>query len=287
MVTTTEIPTKLLVTAHDGTPLYHNGEKLYFRYDDMAKLPNVSKEELWMRLVKGSPYLKQKHFIDEDMFRMYFILSCDLLEGNVMVYGKERSGKSLWAYHLALRRREFFGIPAVFNRKPKKGFGDYETIPDDELKPELDKFNQIVKEIESLDLDDDDLLPTELETRIRELRFHNRSYVLDEAYKDVDRGHITNRTRAYGQLARQFGHLHTLFIFLSPDQGDITGRLIADRWTHRVECRYELGMCKYVITVNSPKVRGLVKTMELSPNRWGHIWNSYNLVGTTNLKFYN
>lgn len=267
--------------------IFEVDERLHFSWKDMADTETESGAESWLRLVNGSPNLKSKHFKDINKFRIYFLLTCDFLEGNVIITGKEGSGKSVFAYHLAYRRKQFFGIPALFNRKPKKAFGEYEVMPDDEFKSEIDKFNQLVKEIEALDLDDDEPLPSELQDRIEKLRFYRRTYVIDEAYKDVEKGHVTNRTRLYGQLARQFRHLHTTFVFISPDPDDITGRLIFDRQTHRVECRYRMGMCNYTILVNTPKVRGLVKNMELDPRIWGKIFNSYNLVGTTNMKVYN
>lgn len=266
------------MTSHNGKPLLSNGEKLYFSWRDMVD------EESWMRLTKGSPFLKAKHFKNTTAFKRYFILSCGLLTGCVEVYGRERSGKSLFAYHLAMQLRDLFDKPCVFNRKPKLGFGAYETMPDEEFKAELDKLNQLVNDIEKLSINDNDEYPIDIQKRISELKFCGKSYVDDEAYKDVEKSRRTNRTRAYGQLVRQMWHLDILFMFISPDVKDFDVRMIHDRVTHRVQCRYERGWCNYNITVNTPYINGIVKSMELQPSKWSHLWNSHNLVGVSNFR---
>lgn len=264
--TITEIPDSIRAAVPGGKDIFFTPE-------------DFTSEQAYLRLAKGSPYLTQADFVDINQYRRYFILSCGLLEGVVIVGGRERSGKSLFMYHLAYQIRELFGKPCVLNRKPRPGFGECYIIPDDEFKTELDKYNEIVKEVEALQLGDDSEFPPDIQQRLRELKFYSKVYVLDEAYRETAKDRRTNRARAYGELVRQWGHLHTLFIFASPNPRDIDVRLIYERKTHQVSCVYDEGKCHYKIFVNTPFIQGMVKAMELVPEEWGHIWYSHNLIG--------
>lgn len=252
------------------------GQSIQFHYTD------VTNKEAWVRFNKGSPYLKPMDFWDEDTFKKYYLIASGLIEGNVMVYGKERSGKSLFCYHIAKQRRDLFGIKCTLNRKPGRDFGDYDLMPDDEFKEELTKFNEIVKEIEALGTTVDEL-PRHLKQALEKLKFYKRTYLVDESYREVDKQHQTNRTKAYGDLVRQHGHLHSLFLFVSPDANDIAGRYIWNRRTHEVSCtKSGADCCKYGIWWCG---NDIVKTMELHPSEWGGLWDSYNLIGAAiNLK---
>lgn len=228
----------------------------------------------WERLKKGDPYLRVKDFVNPNKFKKYFLISVGLIEGTVIVHGKERSGKSLFSYHLAYEIRELFGKRCTLKPKPKKAFGDYDSITSEQLSDEIDKLKQLTGMAN--DLTEEDEIGEEVEQLLCQSKLYKRVFVVDESYQELENKRQTNVTIAYGRLIRQYGHLHTLFMFISPDQRDIARRLIYDRRTHEVSCAKYGGICHYTIFWKS---EGITRSMELNPKDWGWLWNSTNLVG--------
>jgi hypothetical protein len=237
-------------------------------------------DKAWERFKNGEPYLKIRDFACAKYFKKYFIISLGLLEGNCIVHGKEGGGKSLWAYHIAYQIKELFGKRCTLKPKPKKGFGDFDTITDEQVETEIEFLKELTGRAN--DLTEDDEISDDIQSLLAKSKLYNRVYVCDESYQELEKTRQTNVTRQYGRLVRQHRHLHTLFIFISPDKRDIAGRLIFDRRSHEVQCAKYGGSCHYTVIW---KNEGITKPMELSPKEWAWLWDSHNLVsGGSKLK---
>jgi len=261
MVTETEAPTFLDFNIPGCDPVRFWGSDL-------------TSEKAWRRIQKGFPYLRERDFAARGQFEKYWLVSAGLVAGAVMVSGLERSGKSLWVSHLAYQSKKHFGKRCTLNYKPKKGFGEFDYLDNEGLIQEIDNLRRITGLAN--DLTEDDEVSPEVEEELRNCLLYNRIFVVDEAYQELDKGRRTNLTRAYGRLVRQWGHLHSLFVFVSPDAEDFDVRMIWKRRTHEVKTTYYRGQCYYNILW---KTHGIVKTQQLNPANWGHLWNSWNLVG--------
>jgi hypothetical protein len=232
------------------------------------------RDKAWERMKKADLFLKLRDFVNPEKFKKYFFIAMGMLEGTVIVYGKERSGKSLFSYHTAYQLRELFGKRCTLKPKPKKTFGDYDSITMEQVEEEIELLRRITGMAN--DLTEDDEVNPALEELLCKSKLYKRVFVVDESYQELENKRQTNITIAYGRLVRQYGHLHTLFMFISPDEKDIARRLIYNRRTHEVGCSKYGGICHYTITW----VReGISRSMELNPKDWSWLWNSTNLVG--------
>lgn len=109
-----------------------------FKSSDMIHL------KYWRRLLDGVTNLGQYAFADELQFKKYFYLTSGLLEGTVIVHGKERSGKSCWCNYTGYWIRELFGKGTTFiNTRPKKG-----KMPRS-LRDEVKLWNSVTKQQET------------------------------------------------------------------------------------------------------------------------------------------
>jgi hypothetical protein len=237
---------------------------------------DFAKEKAWDRIRKGDPYIGVSDFVNPEKFKKYFIISLGLTEGTVVVHGTEGGGKSLWAYHMAHQLLELFEKKCTLMPKPKKPYWQYraDSITGKQLEEEIDYLKELTGRANDLTEEDED--SDELQSLLTQSKLYKRAVVDDESYQDLEKTRITNVTRGWGRLVRQYAHLHSLFMFLSPDKRDIAERLIYDRRTHEVSCSKHGGICHYTIMWRR---EGITRPMELDPKTWLWLWRRDNLVG--------
>jgi len=232
----------------------------------------------WDRLIKGDPFILDREFRNIDKFKKYFLIAMGLTEGTVVVHGREGGGKSLFAYHLAHQMLELFNKRCTLMPKPKKPY--WKDRADTMVGAQLEEEINLLKELtgKASDLTEEDEDSPELQAMLAQSKLYKRVVVDDESYQDLEKSRRTNVTRSWGRLVRQYAHLHSLFIFISPDKRDIDSRLIFDRRTHEVTCSKYGGKCHYAIMWTSGG--GITRPMELDPKDWASwLWRRDNLVG--------
>lgn len=259
----------------------------------------------WERLCLGLP-VNNMDFADIKQYLRYFLITNQLTQAIIICSGAFGAGKSFFCYWLAYMLRELFGKNCTFDVPPKDTFGysyeyaeqfvwhekeydpappmtlgRYRTIKATEFTEELEKIGkmaEIEKEVERGNISRD-----EFNRQLADIKLYNSFIGIDEAYDKLEKARRGNFAINLGHLMMKMRHFHNVFVLISPKADRIDRGMAYDIRTHEVYAYKDpfTNICTYRIWW---RVANRWTKIELTPEKWGFLWKTDNIIGGSILK---
>jgi len=177
----------------------------------------------------------------------------------IIIYGKPRSGKTLFAVWLCWKLKKYFGMRTVVDSPfLTTAYGDWHYMSDKEFMKERAKINKTIELYERMGV------INQLDWKDLNIWLYQAGVIWDETEDKISVHQTADKVaREYNNATLQYGHNECAFCIVSHDPKQINRQYAGQFHTHEVSCTYH------------KNYRGS-----------GEAWSTYMIYNKTSKKFY-
>jgi hypothetical protein len=198
----------------------------------------------------------------------------------LLIWGKPRSGKTMFMVWLLWKLRKYFGMHTVIDSPYlTPAYGPFHYMSDKEFIKERVKINRTMELYERLGKLD------ELEWKDLQIKLFRAGVGWDEAYDKISVHQTSDKiAREYNNEILQYGHNECVFCIISPDPRQINRQYASQFATHTVCCTFHKNYrgtgkaySSYEILNRTTKQ---VFFKELRIEKWGQLYKTKGLISS-------
>jgi len=179
-----------------------------------------------------SLHLTERHFRSKEDYLRYLFVKKGMVKGVRLVYGRPRSGKTLYSVVHAMDLRDLFGIPVLMNFHPYPAFGPYEYFENEVLIEELNTVTALTKQKKSWKD------KVEIEGEVKRLKMYGHTVLIDEASKLIDKRRSASNVNLYMcDIAKEYAHYDLLLLAINHREAELDSRFV-EYITFRIDCSW-------------------------------------------------